>query len=944
MKKVEKKLVKSFILGTSLAVSVAFNSIAVMAETNGLKFNINAVDNNENQEVVDEETKENLQRMENAVGVIKGDTAQGKDCLNLINEYIANDWMTVNTVSDIERKMWRIADEANRENDFSQWAQRDIVRKEANAENEFNKQAKNSGLDEFIKECKEAENVEGKVAVITRAIEVSNNNYGAFLDTHKDEWESYLSVVDEVNEAEKALEKAQEKFNEADKEYNSFIDNPDVEGAKEILAETENTPFPYSHFLEEREKINSTGEGSIEELWYYATFWWDEDVRYAVILIDDFNWAQTKRNDAEKDLADKKDMYEALRANKGYSIIKPEKEKYDAFIRSAKNYKFYIAAKPKVEVCAEKVQAEYKEFAAVNSEVWNLINAFRSTSEASNNEAINDMMADIVSLESSGNVLEQNYNQTEELINSGALTDQVSAERIDSVNAGFTKAQNSAASLQWKYNRIVSDSENARSEFAKTAEANGIAEYASKCDEVADPVHKIGAIDKAMEAAKDAHDKFVSDYAAEISGFKANFGKIQHLEGRIYDLEYAIEEQQKHIDAARYFYEECGDVEYRAEYEDIPGLEQMIKETKELAEAKVELDALRDPEVYNLVNTEEANYNSFVKAANRYKDTLVLKAQAYPVYERGQNALAKVVSYNEKYTELIDSYDRKKAIDNSPEAIALAEEIANAQRDLVRAEADYKAADDKVNEYKDQGENARAMYEKYTKEKEECIWNQKIAEIKNYIAELEATRDRINYILDNYDPDSIEYKQAEDEWDYYEYGIDYYIAKAWQEIDSYEYTIAMAYNEHIINYKSDVEEYDKRIAARDAAAQKVEDIKTKIDELNGKKAELEGTVNSGEDTDTPVENPEETVLSENVYVVFEKVKTVVVNNPELLEKLYSHYDEDDDVDIAQDVFNYVVNKLGVETVNYYAEELSSKEITPEVVNTYYEMFMDWINQ
>ena len=80
MKKVEKKLVKSFILGTSLAVSVAFNSIAVMAETNGLKFNINAVDNNENQEVVDEETKENLQRMENAVGVIKGDTAQGKDC------------------------------------------------------------------------------------------------------------------------------------------------------------------------------------------------------------------------------------------------------------------------------------------------------------------------------------------------------------------------------------------------------------------------------------------------------------------------------------------------------------------------------------------------------------------------------------------------------------------------------------------------------------------------------------------------------------------------------------------------------------------------------------------------------------------------------------------------------------------------------------------------
>jgi hypothetical protein len=30
--------------------------------------------------------------------------------------------------------------------------------------------------------------------------------------------------------------------------------------------------------------------------------------------------------------------------------------------------------------------------------------------------------------------------------------------------------------------------------------------------------------------------------------------------------------------------------------------------------------------------------------------------------------------------------------------------------------------------------------------------------------------------------------------------------------------------------------------------------------------------------------------------------------------------------------------------NYYAEELSSMEITPEVVNTYYEMFMDWINQ
>jgi hypothetical protein len=92
------------------------------------------------------------------------------------------------------------------------------------------------------------------------------------------------------------------------------------------------------------------------------------------------------------------------------------------------------------------------------------------------------------------------------------------------------------------------------------------------------------------------------------------------------------------------------------------------------------------------------------------------------------------------------------------------------------------------------------------------------------------------------------------------------------------------------------------------------------------------------------EDIEETVLSDKVYTVFEAVKKVVIENPELLEKLYSYYDADDDVDIAQDVFNYIVNKLGVETVNYYAEELSSVEITPEVVNTYHDMFMDWINQ
>ena len=128
-------------------------------------------------------------------------------------------------------------------------------------------------------------------------------------------------------------------------------------------------------------------------------------------------------------------------------------------------------------------------------------------------------------------------------------------------------------------------------------------------------------------------------------------------------------------------------------------------------------------------------------------------------------------------------------------------------------------------------------------------------------------------------------------------------------------------------YTPTIEHYNELKAKRDEAAQTLADAQKKLDNLNAKKAALE--------------NPaEETVLSEDVYTVFNTAKAVVMEHPELLQRVYDYYHIEEVTE--EDVFDYIVSKLDVETINYYAKELSSMEITPEVINTYMDMFFDWI--
>ena len=69
-----------------------------------------------------------------------------------------------------------------------------------------------------------------------------------------------------------------------------------------------------------------------------------------------------------------------------------------------------------------------------------------------------------------------------------------------------------------------------------------------------------------------------------------------------------------------------------------------------------------------------------------------------------------------------------------------------------------------------------------------------------------------------------------------------------------------------------------------------------------------------------------------------------MENPELLQKVYALYNNEKAVDAAKYAYNYVVANADINTINYYAKQIAGMNITPEVVNTYLDMFTNWINK
>ena len=278
-----------------------------------------------------------------------------------------------------------------------------------------------------------------------------------------------------------------------------------------------------------------------------------------------------------------------------------------------------------------------------------------------------------------------------------------------------------------------------------------------------------------------------------------------------------------------------------------------------------------------------------------------------------------------------------KAGELSDAAKELEAEIANAQRDVISAEAAYKAADEEFNVF---AEESKAILGEYNYRMQMRTENPDYLSCCEHIAEYWDLKNEawsyINrfdaiFLIENYE-ETDEYEQLMAEF-YDRYGSPYpgyafYVMEYCEKcISDLEYEKAYICDNAIEMCMPTVEHYNELKAKRDEAAQTLADAQKKLDDLNVKKAALENPV-------------EETVLSEDVYKVFNTAKAVVMEHPEILQRVYEYYDIDELTE--EDVFDYIVSKLDVETINYYAKELSSMEITPEVINTYMDMFFDWI--
>ena len=881
-----KKLIKTLILGGSIATGFALNSTSVMAEElDEVVVNTNVSDSNGDQEEVNKVINgynEHLQSLNDDADTLEGYEVAEKSYLEETQNYINNNWMTVEKANQIKSSSRTVEWRADETNHFAKYAEDAIKRGEADAENSFYEQAENNGLDEYTNECRDTEDIQEKAEIIDKSIEASNANCKAYVEAHADKLDAYNAIIDEVNKAEAAVEEAEKDLKWVEENY----------------------------LMEQ-----AAGE-----------------VDYRIV---------EDKNNLEKELENRKEELAVLKANEDYSVIGPEKRKNKDFVEAAEIYKNLMPIKSEAEIVAARVKAAHEKTVAYAFETKNLLNAFIATNVSTNDSSINRMMGSIVEIESGASDIEQNYNQVKELVDGDALTDEAAVSKIDNVSAALTRVQNATDSLQKGYNNVVVRTNNAKVDFENTAEVYGLVEYATKCQDTTNSLEKIGAIDNTIEAADKAHETFIADNADVVYVILDNQKRISALEAQIIEWEEEVAFLENRINSY-YGGDYYAYLEYGPYIDDYEAIRDERKEM--LAASRAEIVSLKSVDRYDLVTTEKANYESFINAAKVYSNTVAVMAEADVVYERGQNGFTKAVSLSTQLTDLIMEYDTGNIGDVSVEEKVIDLEIKNAQRNLVRAEIAFKSADDEFNLFAVESADARAEYDKLMKAKAEDPANEYIAKGKEYVARLNVIIDKFYEELAKGDFESEEYLKALEDFDAID-GENYRdrtngAIEEWKhDLDSYDMTSYFA------GYTAAAEKYDSLKEKRDEAAKIMADAQKKLDDLNAKKAQLG---NAATENDTPVVNPEtpaeETALSEDVYTVFNNVKAIVMENPELLQKVYALYNNEKAVDAAKYAYNYVVANADINTINYYAKQIAGMNITPEVVNTYLDMFTNWINK
>ena len=908
----DKKLFKALILGGSLAAGFVFNSTSAMAaEIQDVGEEAPSTEVVAEQE--DDSAEASLQDMKDGAEVLDGYAQVEEDTWQRANIELGKKVMNEASAYEISNTSEDIYQRATEKYIAVRQEYDEIVAKKEEDENEFKTQAENSGLAEVIAECEEATDAQAKCDAVDKAVAASNENYNNYLENNSEAVAAYNALDSDIIAVEGELSAAQENYQRLDDEYKAKSDAPELEEARKVVAETENTNYQYSLYKRQKDyctKMHAqayadfeaqylAGEIDLETLgmccagadWAYyigdmeADFqdnWGPEDCKYTSIY-EQYQDLEAERDSAEAEVLARQEKLDSLKADKENSEVAKEIKNHKDFTIAAETYKNAITVSEQAKEILQKAQEAYLNVIDSYEYIKEWFDPYieEKTNDFYNNVsyALRNNIGDI---ETDADNTEKMYNQAQYLYNIGELTDKLAVEKGDSSDSALKDAQDKAAIINEKYNEIALSREIITSEYERAATAYGLEDYAFIYQEAVDAQDIISKIAESISAANSKHDTFNKVHENEVQEYQDITRNINEAKSHRDELEYAIkawmpgyfEEREWHPDLFKMSDEEL--LEYAENYNPDDWVEiyhpvrlDLIYEIlanreydRQLERELVELNGkICDLTVTaSLVEKENTDYENFITISNRYKNLILLNEEVDGVVARTEIALDKAGLYNNKINTLIADYDGNKYQYISPEYKELTDEITKVEKDVIRVELAYNTAEDNFISYA--LENAEIL-EEY-KEVDESEFMQNYRAAVAYIQNLEKQLDYWNAKLkDIADREAYE-TEYENYWYYSDRQLEVGEELNYAMISFNEYYYS-SYNPYhwLMDHKHYVDKYDELKATRDTARQNLADLQAQLAELNVEKAELEKAAETVSEDDVTVEEPKNNEDPEN---------------------------------------------------------------------------------
>ena len=575
-----------------------------------------------------------------------------------------------------------------------------------------------------------------------------------------------------------------------------------------------------------------------------------------------------------------------------YEFIVAETTNYHSFIAAANSYKDAIAVKSQADVVYERGQNGLAKAVLFSTQLTELIAAYDEAKAGAVSDDAKELDVEIANVEREILQAESAYKTADEKFNAFAAASEADREKYDML--------------------------------AKSMAADPIKEKITQ---------EQALIAEALEFMK-RYEWDSPEYKQVMEEYKAKGGDYECLEDVITGASQRINDNRMTL--FKVYGEPMSPISWEVDYYN-------------------ELKAARDAAAQTLADNQKKLDDLNIKKAELDAAT----AEGY--LNTAKEYIGNNMLTEKSYTEILDGskavYDQAKEKNDAIQAeytTAVAEEAAAKEEyekqlndsnlekitaEINKIEADYVAAKSFLSE----NENPEYKQDNFKAEENRILeeWNQAIADLQKQYEAGEMGEEEY----------SMCYAGVSDDYGMQLSGLHEYFDEYWEEkvqdaantVNKYESLLASKAAE-----EEKLEPAKNKYEEKAAVAAQMQPIAARVQEAYDRTAtaytEIINLLNPQAENENPETPAEETALSQDVYTVFNKVKTIVMENPEILQKVYALYNNEKAVETVKYAYNYVVANVDISTINHYAKQLAGMDITPEFVNKYLDMFTNWINK